>query len=437
MTCFRCACLLLLVSCGIASAGDQWPHWRGPHANGSTQDANPPTIWDGPSGKNIRWKAPLVGRGSATPIVWGDQAFVVSAEKTNRLAKPEELPKPLPDVERRTTPPTHFYRFIVTSYDRATGEVKWRKVATEAIPHEGHHETHSYAAGSPTTDGERLYVSFGSFGIFCYDLKGKLLWDRQLGRLITRLGWGEAVTPVIHRGHLLVNWDQERDAALYCLDAATGQTKWKAERDEASTWTTPLVTDFGGKTQVILNGATRIRSHDFDTGRVIWSCAGMTVNPIPSALRHGDTAIVMSGYRGALALSIPLSSQGDIGENGSVNWRYTLGTPYVPSPVLVGDHLYFTGANGNLLTVLEAATGKAILANVRLPGVRQFYASPIFAGGRVYFTDRDGVTLVLKPGPQLNVLATNKLDDPVDASPVAVGKQLFLRGEKYLYCIEE
>jgi outer membrane protein assembly factor BamB len=420
-----------------AVLGENWPHWRGPHGNGAAPAANPPTSWDGQSGKNIRWKSPLEGNGSATPIVWGNQVFIASAEPTARVAKPDELPKPRPELQQRTNPPGRFYRFLVTSYDRDTGRVLWRKVATEAVPHEGHHETHSYAAGSPTTDGERLYVSFGSFGIFCFDLNGSLLWNRELGRLTTRLGWGEAVTAVVFRGNLLLNWDQEVDSALYCLDAATGETKWKANRDEASTWTTPLVTEFEGKVQIILNGTTRVRSHDLETGAVIWSCEGMTVNPIPSVLRHGDDVIAMSGYRGSAAMSIPLSSRGEIGAGGRVNWRYQSGTPYVPSPTLVDNHLYFTGANANVLTVLDAITGKPVVAGERLPDVRQFYASPIFAGGRVYFTDRDGITVVLRPGTRPEVLAINALDDLVDASPVAVGTQLILRGKKFLYCIEQ
>jgi len=431
------ASFLATISLTAVAADDNWTQWRGPNANGTAPQADPPTVWDGVGGKNIKWKAPLVGRGSATPIIWGSQIFIVSAEKTDREAKPDELPKPIPGVERMTTPPKHFYRFLVTSYDRATGRVNWQKVAAEAVPHEGHHETHSYAAGSPTTDGERLYVSFGSFGIFCYDMQGNKLWERQLGRLTTRRGWGEAVTPVLYKGSLLVNWDQEIDSVLYCLDALTGKTKWKANRDEVTTWTTPFVTEYQGKTQVIMNGTRAVRSHDFADGKVIWMWSGMTVNAIPSVFRYGDSAIVMSGYQGSQAVSIPLSSQGDLGKDGKVNWRYQTGTPYVPSAVLVGDQLYFTAANTNVLTVLDAVTGKPVQAGVRLPGVRQFYASPIYAGGRLYFTDRDGVTLVLKPGKQPNVVATNKLDDPVDASPVAVGRQLFLRGEKFLYCIED
>ncbi|MFT3880419.1 MAG: PQQ-binding-like beta-propeller repeat protein [Gemmatales bacterium] len=427
----------LAVICAVeTSADDNWTHWRGPNANGTAPQADPPTKWDGPTGKNIKWKAPLVGRGSATPIIWGSQVFIVSEQKTDREAKPEEIPKPITGVERMTTPPKHFYRFLVTSYDRATGKVNWQKIATEAVPHEGHHETHSYAAGSPTTDGERLYVSFGSFGIFCYDLKGNKLWERQLGRLTTRRGWGEAVTPVLYKGSLLLNWDQELDSALYCLDASTGKTVWKANRDEVTTWTTPFVTEYQGRTQVIMNGTRAVRSHDLADGKVIWTWSGMTVNAIPSVFRYGDAAIAVSGYQGSQAVSIPLSSQGDLTKEGKLNWRYQAGTPYVPSAVLVGDQLCFCAANTNVLTVLDAVTGKPVQAGVRLPGVRQFYASPIYAGGRLYFTDRDGVTQVLKPGKQPNVVATNKLDDPVDASPVAVGKQLFLRGEKFLYCIE-
>jgi outer membrane protein assembly factor BamB len=440
----RCAWLSFafgLMPAALLSA-ENWTHWRGPHANGTAPLADPPTAWDGASGKNIRWRTELVGKGSATPIIWGDQVFIVSAEQTDRKAKPEEIPDPKDRVtprkgyERQTTEPTDFFRFIVTSYHRGTGKEIWRKVVAELVPHEGHHATHSYAAGSPTTDGERLYVSFGSFGIFCFDLNGKPLWERQLGRLTTRRGYGEAVTPVLHQGRLLINWDQEWDSALYCLDAKTGETKWKADRDEITTWTTPFVTEFNGKTQVILNGTRSVRSHDLETGRVIWSCGGMTENAIPAALRYQDAAIILSGYRGNSGVSVPLSSQGDLGLDGPVNWRTKSGNPYVPSPVLVGDQLYFTKHLENVLTVRDAATGTAVIDGERIPGLAQLYSSPVYAGGRVYFTDRNGVTVVLKPGPTVDVVATNALKEGVDASLVAVGKQLFVRGQKSLFCIE-
>ena len=242
---------------------------------------------------------------------------------------------------------------------------------------------------------------------------------------------------MIHDGRLLLNWDQEADSALHCLDAATGEVKWTAKRDERTTWSTPLVTEFVGKTQIVTNGTTRIRSYDITNGEVLWECAGMTVNPIPSPVRYGGAAIVMSGYRGAAAVSVPLGSNGDLGKDGKVNWRASPGTPYVPSPVLLGDRLYFTSANDALLTVLDAKTGKAVVEKERLPQAKGFYASPVAAAGRVYFVDRCGTTVVLKAGDAVEVLSVNKLDDLIDASPVAVGKALYLRGEKYLYCVAQ
>lgn len=419
-----------------ANAADNWPHWRGPTADGSAAPtADPPVKWDAKT--NIAWKAEIGGKGSATPVVWGDRVFVVTAVKTDRVAKADELPPADPKFKVNTKPPTNFYKFVVLCFDRRNGNKLWEKVAAEMVPHEGTHETHSYAAGSPTTDGKLLYVSFGSFGTYAYDLDGNLKWSRtDLGRLHTRLGWGEAVTPVVSGNSLLLNYDQESDSRLFCLDTSNGQTKWKAERNEKTTWSTPLVVDHRGKIQAVTNGTTRVRGYDLATGEVVWQVGGMTVNPIPSPVKYGDSVICVSGYKGAAAVSIPLSAKGDLGDKGEVNWRYGAGTPYVPSPALVGDLLYFTQTNDSLLTVLNAKTGKAVIDKERLPGVKSFYASPMAAAGRVYFVDRTGTTIVIKSGETLDVLSVNKLDDLIDASPVAVGKQLFLRGEKYLYCIE-
>lgn len=441
MTRLLAACTLGVALAGTAAAdfdADQyanWHHWRGPDANGTAPKADPPVKWDATT--NVRWKVALPGTGSSTPIVWGDRVFVTTAIKTDRVAKPEELPKPDPRFKLVPEVPTNFYKFVVLCFDRGTGKVLWERVAAERVPHEGHHVSHSYAAGSPTTDGKRLYVSFGSFGTYCYDLDGKPLWSRDLGVLHTRLGWGEAVTPVVHAGRVLLNFDQEADSALYCLDAATGENKWVAKRDEKSSWNTPLVVEHGGKTQVVVNGNTRIRSHDLETGDVIWSCGGMTVNPIPSPVRYKDAVVVMSGYKGAAAVSIPLTAKGDLGATGPVNWRAAPGTPYVASALLMSDRLYFTQSLEAIHTVLDAATGKPVIDKERLPQAKSFYASPMGAAGRVYFVDQAGTTVVLKAGDTFEVLAVNKLPEKIDASPVAVGKQLFLRGHQHLYCIEE
>jgi outer membrane protein assembly factor BamB len=414
---------------------ENWHQWRGPKANGTGPLANPPVHWDAKT--NIKWKTLIPGRGSSTPIVWKDQVFILTAVQTDRIAEPGALPKQDPRFQKMTVAPTHYYQFVVMSFDRRTGKLRWRHTATEQVPHEGHHPTHSYAAGSPTTDGKILCVSFGSRGIYGYCLNGELLWQRDLGQLNTRLGWGEAVTPVLHGNALLLNWDQEDASALICLDAHTGQTNWKASRDEKTSWNSPLVITRQGRAQVVVNGTKRIRSYDLTSGELLWTCGGMTVNPIPSAVADAARVYCVSGYRGSAAAAISLDAHGDLTEANQVAWRYTRGTPYVPSPLLVENRLYFTQGNDALLTVLDAERGTPILDRVRLPGQKSFYASPVAAAGRIYLVDREGVTLVLKQSDKLEILATNRLDDGVDASPAIAGKQLFFRGEKYLYCIEE
>jgi outer membrane protein assembly factor BamB len=235
---------------------------------------------------------------------------------------------------------------------------------------------------------------------------------------------------------LFLNWDQEANSALICLDARTGRTRWKADRDEKTSWNTPLIVEHQGRTQVIVNATKRVRSYDVETGKPMWQCGGMTVNAIPSLVTAGGVVYCMSGYRGAAACAVALDATGDVTDSDKVLWRSRRGTPYVPSPLLLGDRLYFTQANDTLLTSLDIKTGKPVMDRVRLPGVQSFYASPAAAAGRIYLVDREGTTLVLKQGDKLEILATNRLHDPIDASPALVGRQLFLRGANYLYCIE-
>ena len=428
-------CLSTLAGDAVPSSdfSSNWHQWRGPNANGSAaESAKPPVKWD--RDNNVQWSVDIPGDGSATPVVWGDQVFVLSAEKTDRKAESPTVPH----ESAKTVPPNVYYRFVVTSIDRQKGTVRWQQVAAEQVPHEGHHDTQTYAAGSPTTDGERLYASFGSRGIYCYTLDGELLWQKDLGDMRTRFAWGEAVTPALAGKALIVNWDQEEGSFVVALSTETGEELWRKDRpDEKTSWNTPLITEFDGRMLAILNGSGKARAYDVATGEMIWECGGQTTNAIPSAVSFGNNVICMSGYRGAAGFSIPLNSIGDITGTDKIHWSIASGTPYVPSPTLAGNRLVFTGGNSDILTCLDAETGKALIERRRIPGVGGFYASPLAANGHLYFVGREGTTAVLKDNETLDVVGTNTLEGLFDASPAAVGNQLFLRSWSRLYCIAE
>ncbi len=410
-----------------------WAQWRGPNANGrAANSARPPIKWS--VDRNVRWTATLSGEGSSTPIVWSDQIFLTSAEKTDRKAET----RPVTDEASKTIPPDVYYRFWVTSIDRITGKTRWQKLATEQVPHAGKHQTNTYASGSPTTDGERLYVSFASQGLYCYSLDGELVWQTDLGNMTTRFGWGEAVTPVLAGNLLIVNWDHEQGSFITALDKQTGKEVWKVDRaNEVTSWNSPLVVDHNGRQVLVVNGTDRVRAYDAKSGEQVWSCGGQTVNAIPSPVRFEDTVICMSGYRGSLALSIPIDSKGDITGSSQIRWKVEQGTPYVPSPALSGSRLYFTGINADILSCLDARTGETLAERKRLSGVASLYSSPLVAGGHVYFAGREGTTVVIKDDSSLETVAVNKLSGTIDASPIAIGNDLLLRSWSTLYCIGE
>ncbi len=411
-----------------------WHQWRGPAANGVAPHGNPPVEWN--ETRNLKWKAEIPGAGKSTPIVWEDRVFLITAINTGMVAEGVAKPEEQPQRPFGIKFPNTRYRFVVMCLDRATGKVKWERTAVEELPHEGHHGDNTFATASPTTDGRFVYVSFGSRGLYCYDLDGELKWKRKLNNVETRLSFGEACSPVVHGDYVVMNRDNDSDSRILVLDALTGDLRWEAKRDEKSAWATPLIVEHQGRTQVITSASQRVRSYDLKTGEVLWECGGQVGNVTPSPVLLGDHVICMSGYRGSSAMSLPLTAQGDITDTDRIAWRHGRDTPYVPSPLLYGDLLYFNKLNNGILTILDAPTGKPLLESVRMPGISNIYASPVGAADRVYFVGRDGSTLVMKHGKTLEVLANNKLDDAFDASPAIVGRQLLLRGQKHVYCFE-
>ena len=417
------------------SFADNWHQWRGPNATGVSPTADPPVTWG--EDENIKWKVAIEGQGTSTPIIWGDKVFVLTAIKTGikdpSIPDPEDQPKTnFFDIKQ----PNAQHAFVVLCLDRNTGKEIWRQVATTKIPHQGAHNDNDFAPASPTTDGKHLYCWFGSAGLFCYDLQGNKIWEKKLGEVKVGSSLGEGCSPVLHDGKLVIVRDHAGQSTIEALDAKTGNTLWKRDRDEGNAWATPRIIEHSGKTQVITAASGFVRSYDLDTGDNIWQCSGLTGNAIPCPVVDGDYVICMTGYQGYAAMAIPLTETGDISDSEKIRWRKERGTPYIPSPLLYEGLLFYNQSNQAILTCLDAKTGEVAFGPERLGELSNIYASPVGAGGRVYLTGRNGNTLVLQRGSEYKVSSVNELDDRFDASPAVAGNQLFLRGAKHLYCIE-
>lgn len=417
-----------------AEAMRNWPQWRGPLANGVAPLANPPIHWS--ETNNVRWKIPLPGQGHSSPIVFGDSVYVLAAVPVGPAQQP--VHDAAPGVHD-SVPVTHRHQFVALALSRRDGGVSWTKVLREEWPHEGGHETGSLASSSPVSDGEQLYAFFGSRGLYCLNRKGDLNWAKDLGRMHTLHAHGEGSSPVLHGDTLIVCWDQEGDSFLYAFDKRSGKQLWKVPRDEKTAWSTPLVIVHEGKPQVIVSATKRVRGYDLATGTQLWECAGLTDNVVSSPVSTDGVVITGNSYYSQAMLAIRLAgAKGDLSGTTNVLWKLNRLTPYVSSPLLYDDTLYFLRHNQNILSRLEPLTGKPRGEALRLDGINDFiFASPVGAAGRIYVTGRDGVTVVLRHDRANATLAVNKLGDSFSASPALVDHELYLRGERFLYCLTE
>jgi len=405
-----------------------WPQWRGPLMTGEAPNGDPPVTWS--ENSNIRWKVPVPGMGHATPVVWRDRIFVLTAVPAGDGGKSgrSALGNLFGSGDK--------YSYEVRALNRKDGSLIWRRVARVEAPHDSRHDDASWASPSPVTDGEHIIASFGSRGFYCYDMGGNLLWEKDFGDLHIRFSWGEGSSPALCGDRLIVTWDHTGNSFVTALDKRTGEEIWRTGRRDGTSWTTPLVVEHKGTTQVIAPSISRTRSFDLGTGKELWTTRGMTANPIPTPVYADGIVYLMGGYRESILQAVSLDrARGDASSSRAIVWDYAQDTPYVPSPLLYGGKLYFLKSNRNMLTCLDAATGKTYYARQRLDGLGGVYASPVAARDRVYVLGRNGVCAVLKHGPRMEVLATNRLDDSFSASPVIVGKELILRGYNYLYCI--
>lgn len=460
--------LLSLAALGLANTTaaqgnpPHWGNWRGPDNNSVASTGNPPTEWNEEDDKNILWKIDLPGKGSSSPIVCGNFVIVTSAIALDKDGAPAKAPPTQEGGSGRRggfggssggrdrgrgrgrgrggfgggSAPTQVHEFAVMAFNRQTGKLAWRTDVSKKIPHAGSHRTGSQASNSPLTDGEHIFAYFGSRGIHCLTMMGKLVWSKQLGEMRTRNSFGEGSSPALHGNTLVVNWDHEGDSFVVALNKQTGKQLWKKKRDERTSWSTPLIVEVKGKAQVIIAATNASRSYDLKSGKLIWSLSGLTTNVIPTPVYQDGLLYLMSGYRGNSVQVLDLEgAKGNLENSKKIIWTHDRNASYTPSGLVYDGNFYFMRSNNGILSCLDAKTGEVHYEGEKLGGIRSIYSSPVAAAGRIYITGRQGTTKVIEAGDEFKELATNKLDDTIDASPAVVGNKLYVRGWKKLYCI--
>lgn len=423
----------LIILFAMSTAQADWLQWRGPSLSGAASaTAKPPIEWS--DSKNVLWKLAIPGKGSGTPVVAGNDLFVVTSIDTGK--KPDGSSAEKGDGRDA---PEAVHQFVVMCVDRTTGKERWKKVAAEIVPHSGHHADHFYASASPITNGEHVWAHFGSRGTYCLTKDGEPVWSRQdLGKMETRGGFGDGSSPALYEDYLIVPWDHEGESFIAALDAKTGKTRWKTDRpDMMSSWTTPVVTEVDGKAIVIQNGHPTARAYDLKTGKEIWHADGPTQRPVATPVITQGLALICSGFRGNFFGAYKLEgAKGDLSESAHEVWTLGKNCPDIASPAVSGDRVYFHSGKDGILSCHDVKTGKEHYSRQRIPGIRKVYASPVIADGHVYLTGRSGTTVVIKDGPKFEVVSTNDLGEGVDASPIILGDTLYLRAAEHLYAIK-
>jgi outer membrane protein assembly factor BamB len=405
-------------------------------------EPHPPEHWS--QTENVGWKCDLPGLGWSSPVVWGDKVFLTTCINAGKSRAPRKGLY-LEDVNANSYPPEkseHVWK--VYCIDLAGGAVLWQQMAHQGIPAKPHHIKNTLASETPATDGERLYVLFGSVGLFCYDLDGKLLWTHRIEPRETRYGWGTSMSPVVFGDRVYFADDNEEKSTLFALDKRTGRVIWQIARDEKTNYSTPFVWENPRRTELVISGINWVTSYDLE-GKELWKIKGKSILAIPTPFEQFGLLYVTSGHvlwGENRIYAIHPGATGDISPiegkptNPSIAWYRKIG-PYHPTPLIIGDDLYMLFDRG-FLACFNAKTGKIIYDKKRIPNGRAITSSPWSYAGKLFCLNEDGMTFAIQPGPKFAVLYTNSLaeDDMCMATPVIVGSKLLIRSAKRLYCIQ-
>jgi outer membrane protein assembly factor BamB len=426
-------------------AGVDWPGFRGIEARGVDEKATPPLQWSVPGSKQVRWRVPIAGLGHSSPVVWGDQ--VCTATAISGTPDPQLKVGLYGDIESVRDTTSH--RWMVMCFDKNTGTRRWERTAKSGVPIVKRHPKSTHASSTLATDGQHLIAFFGSEGLYAFDLKGELIWQKDFGTLDSgffmapEAQWGFGSSPIIRDGRLVIQVDVQKGSFVAAFDVRTGRELWRTARADVPTWSTPAVVSMNGREQVIVNGWKHIGGYDLETGKEVWRMTGGGDIPVPTPIT-GLGLVFITNAHGKMSpiYAIRPTATGDIslkeGEtsNAHVAWSYARDGAYMQTPILYGDILYVCRDNG-VLSAFDAKTGQRHYQTRLGNGSTGFSASAIAAAGRLYYTSEDGDVYVVKAGPAFELLATNSLGEVAMATPAISEGALIFRTRGHLLSIGE
>jgi outer membrane protein assembly factor BamB len=384
-----------------------WSRWRGPTGQGLVTGSGYPDKWSGT--ENVLWKTPVPGRGNSSPIVWGDRIFLTTAQDGGR-------------------------KLSLLAYKRSDGSLLWEASAPaiDGRSVESVHQKNGNASATATADGERVYVSFGNRGLMAFDFTGKLVWHRDLGA--TSNYWGTAGSPLLYKDRVILYQDQNRDSFIAAFDAKTGKDIWRTPRTARVGWGTPAAIHAAGRDEIIVNGQYAVVAYNPDSGQELWRANGTTNETVPTPV-VGHGLVFNSSGRAGPTLAIRPGGTGDV-TGSHLAWSSPRGSPFIPSPILLGDHLYMVNDMTSVATAFNAATGAtAWQGRLGVARAEGFSASPVALDGKVFFTNDEGETFVLKAGGTFELLHTNSIGERTLASPALVDGKWYIRTEGHLFAI--
>jgi outer membrane protein assembly factor BamB len=413
-----------------------WPQWRGPARNGVSHETDLPLEWSVSSNLNIKWKTPIEGRGHSSPVVWGDRIFLttdIEGDVVPGAAAPRHVRGGETYVHPASQSADRRHTLKVIALDAASGEVAWSRTAHDGTVFDNRHRVNTYASPTAVTDGERVYVYFGSQGVFAYTFEGALAWKVDLGKILT-WGHGHGMSPLLYRSSVILQVDQDEgeNSFLVALDGATGKELWRTARRARINYSSPILVEANGRSHVVTTSYDAVVAYDPDTGAELWRSDGFLGNAVPTPVANGEIVFAVSGYPDKLtrAVRVPRGEEA----TAELLWEYRKGTGYVPSPLLYEGLLYLVSDKG-VLTCLEPETGRIVYEGGRLPIPTFVKASPIAWGGHILLAGEDGDFFVLRAGPKHEILAHNDIGESVIASPAIAGGRIYIRGERHLFAV--